>query len=845
MAKEVFISYSHKDERFREDLEDHLSMLKRNEVISVWHDRKIIPGNDWKGDIDDNLDRAEIVLLLVSPSFLASDYCYDVEVKKAIENREAGKCQIISIVIRPCDWFSCPFAKYQSVPKDVKPISKWEDKDEAWLDAVNGIKKHIEEFKPVEKNMMSVTDSGCPRISDFTEEWLKDTEIILSHRNVSKISLEDIFVVPDIECESSDKEESIKIKSAQTILCNEGQILIAGEEQQGKTSLLKYYYKELLKSKNIPLYVDAAKIKKSDVKEAIFRPLEEQYIGFNVVDYLADESRVILIDNIDRIPLNSKYRSVFLENINNSFNRVVATCHSSFSYVHSEISALDDYEVVELLGFGNKNREKLLRIWFSLGEEESISDAKLYEQCDEAKARLNTIIKRNIVPPKPIYILMLLQIFEANTQLKTELTSYGHCYQQLIYKTFENANIRPSDFEKYLNVLSELAWWILCNERSPNEYELTDFFKEYCRTYLPVSEKEVISKLVSHSVLHVNNFRTGFKYPYIYYFFAGKKIAESYRDSTLVQGKVEGLLSLLHREDFANILIFITHHTKDSWVLSEIKTILASLFDEHHAATLEKTQLAFMEDFMRRIPNLVMEQREIQKERDSHNERLDEMERGQKDEEEGEPADILANINRTFKGMEIAGQIIRNRHASLAKDAMTDLAKTGVFSGLRFLEYFISISDTAQNEIVKIIANHLSEQPDLTDEEVEKGAEAAYMHLTYGVINSVLRKIASSIGSKEASAIYRDIDPNPTPALSLIRFSIDLQFTKNINMESVNSCASRLKGNPVCLRILKEMVVQHIYMFPVGYKEKQKLSSLLDIPVRKQRLMDQRKFGKG
>lgn len=846
MKRKVFISYSHKDEGYRNDLEDHLSMLRRKDLISVWHDRKILAGDDWKGKIDKNLDDADIVLFLISSSFLASEYCYDIEVKQAMENKIAGKCQIISIIIRPCDWHECDFSKFQAVPKDGIPISKWEDKDEAWLDAIKGIKSHITGFRSAEQtpSLVSVADNPC--ITEHTRDWLKDTEITLSHRKVSKINLEEVFVIPDIEYQNTDTEESIKVESAKLLLDNDGQHLIFGDEQQGKTSLLKYYYTELLKSESIPIYLDAQTIKKSDLKQVVSKSLAEQYEGVSVDDYLDNAGRVLLIDNIDSLSLNNKYRSVFLENINNTFDRVIITCHTTFSYVHNEIGALDHYEAVELLSFGHKKREELARKWLSLGQEESISDAELYEQCDEAKARLNIIIKRNIVPPKPIYVLMLLQMFEANTQLKTDLTSYGHCYQQLIYQTFENARIRSSDFEKYLNVLSELAWWILINEKNPNDHELEVFFKDYCKKYLPVDKEEVVTKLVNHSILQVNNFKTGFKYPYIYYFFAGMKIAESYRDFEDVRDKVEDLLALIHREDYANILIFITHHTKDSWVLCEIKKVLSSLFEEHDVASLEKSQLAFMEDFMKTIPELVIEQREIQKERDAHNEKLDLIERNHPSEEELESVDVLANINKTFKGMEIAGQIIRNRHASLTTDSMIDLATSGVTSGLRFLEYFIKISDAAKNEIVKLIANYLSEHPNLTDQEIERDAETAYLHLTFGVINGVLRKIASSIGSKEAHSIYEKLEESSgTPAASLVRLSIDLQFNKILNMDNVSSCAEKLRDNAVCMRILKEMIIQHTYMFPVEYQEKQKLSSLLGISVEGQRLMDLRKSGKG
>jgi hypothetical protein len=201
--------------------------------------------------------------------------------------------------------------------------------------------------------------------------------------------------------------------------------------------------------------------------------------------------------------------------------------------------------------------------------------------------------------------------------------------------------------------------------------------------------------------------------------------------------------------------------------------------------------------------------------------------------------EILADINKTFKGMEIAGQIIKNRHASLKRDSLHVLAENGINAGLRFLKYFIAISDVAKNEIVKVISTHLLENPELSNDEVEKYAENAYLHLTYGVINSVVRKIATSVGSKEAMEIYRSIEEKEsTPAMLLLKQSIELHFLKRIDMKSIELSMERLKGNHVCTRILKELVVQHIYMFPVGYKEKQQLSKLLGLSVKGQQLME-------
>ncbi len=773
-----------------------------------------------------------------------SDYCMGIEVKTALKRHEEGKARLIPIVVRPVMWADSELSSIQGLPKDAKPISSWDNEDEAWVNVVGGIKKHIEEFKP-KRNLPIVDNKHGINITNNFHEWLLDTEIMLAHRNVNQVTLDDIFVLPDIDLESED--EVVNIKSSSCLIKNLGHYIISGEEQQGKTSLLKYFYKELLKLSLIPVYINAPDVKKASAEHELKKAIKNQYIDLEWESFSQSGKAVILIDNVEEIGLNNKYSVKFLKEINSITECTFLTCNRSYSFVYGEIPALDEHKRVEILGLGNKKREELVQKWICLGVEESIEDYELYSKCDELKTRLNTVIKKNIVPSKPIYILMLLQMFEANAQLNLDLTTYGHCYQQLIYQSFDKASIAKLDFEKYLNILTELAWRMFKSNKSLNFNDIDVFFKEYSEDYLAVDQKIVLDKLVSHSILSNNGIDISFKYPYIYYFFAGKKIAESYRDNEEVRQQVESLLAKLHREDFANILIFITHHTKDSWVLNEIKFVLRSLFDDHKEATLDKLQLSFMSDFMNAIPELVLEQREIQKERDVHNEELDRIEQKKEYEEyEAEPLDVLANINKTFKGMEVAGQIIRNRHASLTRKAMEDLARTGACAGLRFLEYFIKISDAAKHEIVKLISNQLSEHPNLTDREIEKHAENAYLHLTYGVINGVTRKIASSIGSKEALEVYREMERNEdTPAFSLIRQSIELQFNKIINIENITSCVSALKGNQVCLRILKEMVIQHIYMFPVDYKEKQQLSHLLGISVRGQRLMDNKKIGKG
>ena len=111
----VFISYSHADEALRNELEKHLGGLLRQGVITTWHDRRIPPGEDLHGQIDDHLNTADVVLLLVSADFLASDYCYDIEMNRAMERHERGEVRTIPVILRPCDWQGAPFGKLMGV----------------------------------------------------------------------------------------------------------------------------------------------------------------------------------------------------------------------------------------------------------------------------------------------------------------------------------------------------------------------------------------------------------------------------------------------------------------------------------------------------------------------------------------------------------------------------------------------------------------------------------------------------------------------------------------------------------------------------------------------------------
>ncbi len=135
----VFVCYSHADEGHRIELLKHFSGLLRQGVIKAWHDRLIPAGDDIDAQIEERLDSAEVVLLLVSPDFLASDYCYEVEMTRAMQRDSAGTARVIPVIVRYCAWKQMPFGRLNAVPRDGRPITSFDDRDEGYLEVVEAV----------------------------------------------------------------------------------------------------------------------------------------------------------------------------------------------------------------------------------------------------------------------------------------------------------------------------------------------------------------------------------------------------------------------------------------------------------------------------------------------------------------------------------------------------------------------------------------------------------------------------------------------------------------------------------------------------------------------------------
>jgi tetratricopeptide (TPR) repeat protein len=155
----LFYCYAREDKALRDELEIHLSALKRQYRLTSWHDREILPGEDWEKAIDAYLSTAHIILLLISPHFMASEYCYGKEMGRALERHRARACRVIPILLRPTYWEGAPFSGLQMLPTDARPVTSWPDRYEAFHDVVQEISRVIKDLLISPKT---------------TEDWLKE-----------------------------------------------------------------------------------------------------------------------------------------------------------------------------------------------------------------------------------------------------------------------------------------------------------------------------------------------------------------------------------------------------------------------------------------------------------------------------------------------------------------------------------------------------------------------------------------------------------------------------------------------------------------------------------------------
>lgn len=836
----LFYSYSHADEIHRKELEKHLSILKNKGFIDDWHDRKINAGENWSDEIERKMDDADIILLLFSPDFIASVPCQK-EVKKALQlNMQKGKI-FIPVILRDCAWQDIDSIRnIMALPKDGKPIKTWADKDKAWKDVYEGIKKQVErirnEIMPTLKN-------------DFKNELLKNP--------VMNCTLDKLFVYPDIleKNKYQQKLENNEIDSEK--LTNIASFahkhtLIKGGEQSGKTSLCKMLYLHYANTGFYPILITGKEISgKAETKDIIKKPYNEQYDSTKEYLSLEQEKRILIVDDINERTANDDNYANFLQSVKDNFGYAIIFIDelydlSSKSMQHNYFYTFNDYVIKSL---GHKKRDELIKKCIANDKNTvfSLDDTEQVARLDRDTKHINTIIGSNIVPSYPVFIISVFNAVEKMMPNDLHKTSYGHCYHAMITTQLFRANISSDSMDEYFNFLVELSYFMFISRKKDiSQDELNQFLKTHKENY--IFDNKITTKLINANILTQKNGTYSFQYIYIYYYFAAQYISQHIGEENIKQ-EVDNLLSGIHKKDNSNIVVLITHHTKDDNILDNT----SSIFNGQKEATLEKSEIKFIDNAIQKLrqPSIPPTSHRVERTRenilqrqDQYQPAIDDME----DKAEHVKDNLSIEIIKSAKNMEIIGQIMKNQYGTFKKDRLRKLFAEGQNAGLRLLKSFIETADKDMNDIENVFQLILLEIAKQKGEELSKEdaidiSKKYILNYSYSVIFGWIGKIVDSLGYDRLIEIADDVNSKTnTVASKLINFSIHAWHKKELDTTKLKQLDKEFnnKKNRTAKYILRHIVSRHLYMHNVKFYDKQIISDILKFPVQAQILLQSR-----
>lgn len=838
----LFICYSHLDELFVNEFIKHLSPLKNNGLLEEWYDRKIVAGKDYQDTIDNNFDKADIICLCISANFLSSTECIK-EKNKAIEFFKKKGTVIVPIILSACGWLDDKeISSLLALPTDGKPISDFSDKNNGWKDVYEGLKEAIQ----LELNTRRI------KIKSPFLDFLNSTELLTkAHPQKESVVIDDIFIYPDLlkydEIGEYDKKESAEKLVDNFFDCCK--ILIEGEDQSGKTTLCKKLFIELRKRNFIPVYIS---IKTSEFQEniesRITKSFEEQYEGVPLEE-IKNRRIIPIVDNFHF----SRKKERFIEELKKYCHQILIVDNIfRMNFKNEEI--IKEYTLYKIKEFNPHLRNELIKKWLNLSDKKDAYNSNInhrYQSIDLAtevvNGALGKLLGTGIMPSYPFFVLSVLSTYETfDRPLDQEITSQGHCYQALIYLALRKQGVKNDDIDTYINFLTEFAFYLFKEEKYEiSTIEFDKFMKKYLSKYnLPIPKATLLNKLDQARIIcadSCNNF--SFFYQYIYYYFVAKFIAEHSEENKDI---MDNIIQNLHKNEFAYIAIFISHHSKNIYLLDQIISNANNLFKKYKPATLNRNELKFFDEQVDYIINEVLpdgsESPEMERNRrlELENQREEIEERGKQKnlKNEGDDNEIAIELRRSIKTVEVMGRIIKNRAGSLEKDKLEKVFDEGMKVHLRILTSFFDLikKKEGQEEIIRFISGILSKiiknmDKEPSEEKMEKLSRIIFWNVNYSVVFKYINEIIHALGSNKLLEIVEDTcNKENTPASFLVKHGILMWYAKNLQIENIAKKISDSNFSETSKKIMRSLIVNHSSMHLIDYKDKQKIEAKLGIP---------------
>lgn len=689
-----------------------------------------------------------------------------------------------------------------------------------------------------------ILDKKPKRIAELNNEFLHEINKInipINFQN-KEVTLSDIYVFPDLENFDSKTGDIIDdYMDSEILLKNEQSknYIFEGDSQIGKTSLLYMLLLKFYEKGYFPIFIKGKDIKSDDIDKIILKAFRYQYnndkLLYEKYKQLDNDKKVLLIDDIQACKLNYIIKNKALKKIFNLFYCTFITIDTKYNILPQIQSDFNDINIYTILPLGYKKSNELIEIYLSLKTPLSIvNKQEILDKTKHTFIQLRQVLGDKLIPSYPIFVLSIIQSLEFKS-LNLDETSYGYCYQTLIHLALDNVGVKKNNIDTYVNFVTELAFEMFRSNETEITYEtLEDFYKNYDKKFLAPSMEILRTKLINSKILKQEFNCYSFSYKYIYFFLAAKKAAEVL-DTTEGKKIVEKLYKNLHKEEYANILILITHHTRNTSFIDEALLESMFTFDKVTPITLAKhsSYYKLLEDILQEIKNDVIEiNRDPQEERNQLLSNQDNVNRGKnKDKEDFNINEKTIPFIRAFRLIEIIGQIVKNRKGSLEKKKIKEMLTELYNTGFRMIGYFGEIIYEFKNELLLILDEKVTDKD--TIQEIESKTSKLLHLISLQVCLGVFSKLiyASGAKDKELRKMYSEVAATiDSPAAKIVSFSINSYYGE-LDIKKLKELANEFEDNMVAKQILKARTKAYLYSNYVDHRDKQRIAEHLKMQV--------------
>jgi len=711
------------------------------------------------------------------------------------------------------------------------------------------------------------TNTGVFQLSSKFEEYLNDVEVVYAHSKVDVVTLEDVFITPDLRNVNQRQSKSYSTINLDTIsdaIDVDGiKFVLIGDDLAGKTSNCKYLFQKYYLFGLKPVFLKGTDIKSNigvdTLEKLINNKLSEQYEKYDVIDKTGGREFVLIIDDFQKATkCRHRYWARLIQNLERLCSNIIVSGSPLMPIENLEgKDPFKNFEIYSILEFGPKFRHELAHRWYTLGVDEKYLDQnELRRKIDEALSHIKTIIGKGYIPVYPFYLLSILQSLETGNNQTQNYSVHGFYYEHLINECFVKAVTDNKEISLFYNYLTYLCFHLF--EQKLNEMNKEDFYSfhsAYCSKYdLTYSAEKLLQTLDKAKLLSVLE-TIHVKEKYIYYFFVAKYIANNITKIE-VKELIDKMSSRIFRDEYASIIMFVTHLSKDEFIIQHLLDKANNIFPDTPICKLEE-DVSKVNALIESIPEQVLELVNVEESRRAALEEEEENEQLE-DELDNEPPsydeigldddctniDIYARITLALKTIDILGQIARKYWGELDGDKKLEIVTTTYNLALRTLGFYMQLLQENSKHIVQhikelITQKHIRDKFAL-EKDIEETARNFVFRLSFLSSFGLTKRVSNSIGyDKLKNSFEKALNSNSVSSVKLIDLSIKLGYSSiKSQLSTIENHEKNMISNKLSFLVLRNLAIDHLYMYDTDYKTRTRLCQILRISETEQLKID-------